>query len=205
MKIIAIEGIDGAGKTFASNVIYEILAKQFNTVLLDFPRYNTQFGEQIGKYLSGNLTRPDKWSFALWYALDRFEALKALPECDFLVCNRFTFSSMAFMGIEYWNFIEQLENKTLGIPVPDKYYILDVDIYAAHKRNMQKKDRGYINGLDHNEVDLTKQDAARNNYLLLSREPQYSGKVKIINASASQGEVSLSIVQDLISNETRGS
>lgn len=204
MKIIAFEGIDGCGKTTMLKKVTSILQQHNKTFkVLDFPRYTDSiFGEYIGKFLNGDLRKPDSYSFILWYALDRFDALKKIKETgenfDFLLCNRFTLSSLAFQKIEIWNQIENIENNILCIPIPDRYYVLDIDPSIAVKRNLEKAERVYVNGLDINEKDYNLQEAARNNYLLLSREPAYKNKIQIMNSLHSVDTNAQIIINDLL-------
>lgn len=197
--IIAIEGIDGSGKTVTTAAVKKELQKFFTVEVLDFPQYDSFFGQQIGSYLSGTSIMPDKMSMFLWFALDRFEALQKVKQCDILLCNRFTFSSMAFSNLDHWADIEYLENTVLKLPIPDLYYILDIDPQVAYQRNLQKKNRLYVEGLDLNEIDLRKQELAKDKYLLLSREPKYAGRVKIISANRPEADITYDIIKDISS------
>src|SRR6266516_7919816 len=71
-RLIAIEGLDGAGKTTQVSLLAERLAPH---EVVSFPRYDTFFGRQIRMLLDGvggiSAQTVDPRSMALWYALDR--------------------------------------------------------------------------------------------------------------------------------------
>ena len=80
-KIIAIEGIDGGGKGVQVRALKENLQKLGYTVAgRDYPMYDTYFGAQVGRLLSGadgvRADEIDGKSMALWFALDRCKALR---------------------------------------------------------------------------------------------------------------------------------
>ena len=177
-KIIGIEGIDGAGKT----VQFDMLAKRLeaegsNVLRLSFPRYDGFFGREIGRMLTGEAGRRadtvDAGSMALWYALDRFQALKDIDIniYDYCLINRYVLSNMAYQGLrlaggepggrafaEAARWIYALEHEALGLPVPDMYIFLQVDAavsgrnvdskgsrdYAGEGRDIYESDAGFL-------------------------------------------------------------
>ena len=55
-KLIAIEGLDGAGKATQSKLLVEWMNREYGeTKLYSFPRYETSTGVEIGRYLRGEL------------------------------------------------------------------------------------------------------------------------------------------------------
>ena len=97
--IIAIEGIDGAGKGTQSRQLVERLnASGVNAVGLQFPRYSeTTFGAAIGDFLNGRFGSLDQVHpqlAAVLYAGDRFESKQVLQNAvdshDVVVLDRFT-------------------------------------------------------------------------------------------------------------------
>ena len=87
-KIIVFEGIDGTGKTVQLQRLYErlVASGRFRVRTLSFPMYDTFFGAECGRLLSGSggvrANEVDGKSMALWYALDRFEAFRDLDYSD---------------------------------------------------------------------------------------------------------------------------
>lgn len=102
-KIIAIEGSDGVGKATQTKLLVQHLRKDdFKVAFLSFPRYETQTGKKIKKYLEGELGNPkniDPLTSAVLYHNDRKDAItvmeKMIKENDFLILDRYKYSSFA--------------------------------------------------------------------------------------------------------------
>lgn len=133
-KIIAIEGIDGGGKGVQVRALKENLQKLGYTVAgRDYPMYDTYFGAQVGKLLSGadgvRADEIDGKSMALWFALDRWESFKDYRdgETDFLIINRFVLSNAVYQSVrdidlgkpDIVNWVMDLEYGHFGLPKPD--------------------------------------------------------------------------------------
>ena len=94
---IAIEGIDGSGKTVQiAQLLEEILAAGYRCREVSFPQYDGFFGEQIGAMLSGRHSvradEVDARSMALWYAADRMRTMRDIcpDDYDYIILNRYT-------------------------------------------------------------------------------------------------------------------
>jgi len=134
MTLIAVEGLDGAGKTTQ----VAMLADALSTVdVVSFPRYDTFFGRRIRDLLDGadgvSAQTVDPRSMALWYALDRAQwARDRKPrDDDVVVLNRYTLSNAVYQsarsadpGLFEW--VLRLEFEELGLPRPDLTVVLDV-------------------------------------------------------------------------------
>jgi len=134
MTLIAVEGLDGAGKTTQ----VAMLASALSTVdVVSFPRYDTFFGRRIRDLLDGadgvSAQTVDPRSMALWYALDRAQwARDRKPRDDeVVVLNRYTLSNAVYQsarsadpGLFEW--VLHLEFEELGLPRPDLTVVLDV-------------------------------------------------------------------------------
>jgi dTMP kinase len=157
---IAIEGIDGAGK----GTQFEILAKRldlagFDTVQMDFPRYDEPSSYFVKQYLNGQYGGLDDvgpYTASLFYALDRFEAAKyireALKSGKVVLSNRFTGSNMAHQGTKFRNaderrgffiWLDNLEFEMLHIPRPDLNLVLRVPADIAQNQVDKKPKRNY--------------------------------------------------------------
>ena len=81
-KVIAIEGIDGSGKSVQYNKLAEALTDMgYSVEKREYPKYESYFGSHIGSYLSGaegvKADAVDGKSMALWFALDRWEDMRS--------------------------------------------------------------------------------------------------------------------------------
>ena len=165
-KFISFEGIDGTGKTTQINLTKEwLIHSNYKVTILSYPVYDSFFGKEIGKHLSGKdneLTDPK--SMALWFALDRWNDYKenkdTIESYDIVLLNRYTLSSMVYQVIradgskELAAWIEDLEHNVLSLPRPDLYLIFDLPFNLAYRNNSIKGKREYI---DH-EVDKYESD-----------------------------------------------
>ena len=105
-RIITLEGIDGTGKGTQTRRLKAALEQRGLKVgELSFPAYGSYFGGYVGQYLSGKLgtaaDRVDQHSMALWFALDRWEAMQAFdPEAyDVVLINRYVLSNAVYQSI----------------------------------------------------------------------------------------------------------
>lgn len=162
-KVIAFEGVDGCGKGTQVKLVNEKLTEMgFKTIVLDFPRYDTFFGKQIGKLLSGEdgytINDIDVLSAALWFAVDRAQAFKDIDihDFDYVLMNRSTLSNVAYQAARcegilrrgyVTEFIWKLEHE-LGIPMPDIFIIYDVDGEALKSNIMNRDKKEYLNKED---------------------------------------------------------
>ncbi|MFC1744482.1 dTMP kinase [Candidatus Riflebacteria bacterium] len=161
MKIIAIEGIDGSGKTHQFGLLKDHIANNgYKFLTLEFPNYKNIVGKEIGKFLSGehsvSANTLDPKSMALWFTVDRkitFEAnKKKLEDVDFLLLNRYTLSSAVYQVLraekeeqeELLSWILELEHKAMCLPEPDLYIILDVHTTVAQNNIDKKGKREYL-------------------------------------------------------------
>lgn len=136
MTLIALEGVDGAGK--ATQV--SLLAKALSTVdVVSFPRYDTFFGRHIRSLLdSGEAMTLDPRSMALWYALDRAQWAADRKPGPVLL-NRYTLSNAVYQSArssdpEMFDWVLRLEYEELRIPRPDVTVVLDVPPDVSRQR-----------------------------------------------------------------------
>lgn len=167
--IIAIEGADKAGKhTQVMKMLEYLTLKNIPTETLDFPQYNTYWGQFITRYLNGEFgaTRdlPAEYTM-LPYALDRLAHMphikKWIDEGKWVIFDRYTYSnsySIAKLPRNQWNtkiaHLEDMEFNQMGIIRPDHniYLYLPAEI-SFSMRNQGLK--AYQNGQpDIHEKDL---------------------------------------------------
>lgn len=183
-KIITIEGIDGSGKTVQFNKLREgLTARGYSVDTKSFPVYESFFGSQVGRLLSGEegvlATDVDQKSMALWFALDRFEAFKGWRdgEYDFLIINRYVLSNAVYQSIrdrdigkpDLIDWVFELEYEHLGLPRPALNLFFDVNTERAGKNVDKKGFREYVGeGRDVYEKDRGIQERARDMYISAS-------------------------------------
>lgn len=177
-KIIALEGIDGSGKTVQFKYLCEHLKNMGASVkTMDFPVYDGFIGQEIGKFLSNtaavSANEMDSKSMALWFATDRLVNMQGYePKEDYLIINRYTLSNVVYQGIRQENkweiadWIFNLEHEILNIPKADAYIFFDVDEGSAKSNLSKKGKRDYLGDKkDVYEDSKFIQQQARNMYL----------------------------------------
>src|SRR3954451_7476197 len=106
-KLLALEGIDGAGKgTQAARVVEEAGSRGYTVASFSFPTYDgNPFSRAVADYLNGEFGGADEVHpelAALLYAGDRFHArpqlVAALGDSDLVVCDRYVASNAAHQG-----------------------------------------------------------------------------------------------------------
>ncbi len=160
--IIAIEGIDAAGKGTQTRLLKERAEKMGLKVgMLSFPRYHqTTFAIQIAQYLNGGFGELDDIPAqfpALLYAGDRFESLSLintlLSSTDLLIIDRYVSSNLAYQAAkvppsEQEAFIEwlaKIEYDIYKLPEANMTLYLDLPVEAAARLLYKKKARSYTN------------------------------------------------------------
>jgi dTMP kinase len=150
-RLIAIEGLDGAGKTTQVSMLALSLAPH---EVVAFPRYDTFFGRQIRMLLDGvggvSAQTVDPRSMALWYALDRAQWArdrKTAPD-GVVLLNRYTLSNAVYQsarsGEDLFDWVFQLEYEELGLPRPDVTVILDVPPDVSRQRVTHRDGAGDV-------------------------------------------------------------
>jgi dTMP kinase len=149
--LVALEGIDGAGKATQGALLRDHLAARgLSASVRSYPVYDSFFGATIRRMLDGeggpSAAEVDPRSMALWYALDRQDDLRRSPLTgDVVVLNRFTLSNAVYQSArveeagvqpadEVCAWVMELENRRLGLPVPDLTVVLDVPPTLSYER-----------------------------------------------------------------------
>ena len=161
---LCIEGLDGSGKTVQCGLLADALRQAGKRVfLIDFPQYESPLGREIGRFLSGrdetaNADSVDAKSMCLWYAADRWNALKNVDfsQYDYVIFNRYTLSSAVYQtarrygGVneDFIQWVFSLEHGVFGLPEPDAYLFLNTEIAGCAENLTHKGERTYVDGLD---------------------------------------------------------
>jgi len=160
-KVIAIEGIDGSGKSMQFKALCSYLEeKGYRVDKREFPRYESFFGGQVGRYLSASegvrADTVDGKSMALWFALDRFEDLREYRdgEADYLIINRYVLSNAVYQSIrdidqgrpDLLDWVFDLEYEHFHLPKADLFLFYDVAVEQAEENVGKKGFRAYVGG-----------------------------------------------------------
>ncbi len=191
---IAIEGLDGSGKSTQIDLLIRHFQKSGTTTkFIHFPRLNEGiFGPVIAKFLRGEFgevgdVHPQL--VALLFAEDRREFAATLADWlanDYAVLvDRYVLSNIAYQCAKLTNdnertylrdWINRLEFEYNAIPKPDLSIYLDVPfdfVTGALEQRRRNKDRSYLNEKDDiHENDYALQRAVQREYeALCERDP----------------------------------
>lgn len=177
-KLIAIEGIDGSGKTTQVELLKQALASprsvNMNVAsqsqilqILSFPRYEENvYGKLIKKYLEGRFGTSGEvnpYLMALVFSGDRVLAKPQidswLSEGKTVIVNRYVSSSKAHLGAhvpyekreEFINWLDELEYHTNGLPKEDFTILLTVDPKIGQQNVLSGKPDIHEKNLKHLE------------------------------------------------------
>ncbi len=208
MKLIVIEGLDGAGKSTQISLLKEWFAdRKLQCRYIHFPRTETPyFGELIARFLRGefgDIKHVDPYLVAMIYAGDRKDAAPMietwLEEKYYVILDRYTYSNIAYQCAKLttpaekkrlMDWILNLEFEHFSIPRPDINIFLDVPFRFTEeklKNARQGDDRSYLNGnIDIHESSLDFQKRVRDVYSEVAAE---DGNLQVINCFNYDNEI----------------
>lgn len=158
--LIAVEGIDAAGKNTQARLLRErVESAGLNVGVLSFPRYGeTLFAKSIADYLNGKfgtLASVDPHFSSLLYAGDRFESRNVLMSLsrsnDVLILDRYVASNLAYQAAripeehrrEFISWLARIEYEIYDLPRAEVTLYLDVPAESSSKMLRQKGQRSY--------------------------------------------------------------
>jgi dTMP kinase len=189
--LLAIEGIDGAGKGTQAARLAETATEHGRRVAsFSFPLYDDNpFSRAVADYLNGEFGAADEVHpelAALLYAGDRFHArpriVSALQESDLVVCDRYVASNQAHQGGKLTgearrrllDWLEEVEYGEFALPRPQLVILLDAPVALARSLVGQKAARGYTTlEADIHEADAVHSSATREVYLELAERDDW--------------------------------
>jgi dTMP kinase len=127
--LIAIEGIDGAGKTTNAHFLKEELEKRgFKAVVLKEPT-NSEWGKKIRESVNNRLSPEEELEL---FILDRkhdveHNIIPALNEGKIVIMDRYYYSNIAYQGARGLNVGEIKKRNEEIAPKPDLVILLDVN------------------------------------------------------------------------------
>ncbi|MDD2392128.1 MAG: thymidylate kinase [Bacilli bacterium] len=169
-KLIVIEGTDCSGKETQTNLLMEKLKDQnIAIVKFDFPNYNSPTGKIIGGPYLGKEYLGASWFLegaanvepkvaSLYFAADRLYNINIIKEIlqkgTNVILDRYTYSNMGHQAgklenindrMEMYEWIEELEFRSLGLPIPDiaVFLHLPYENSLILKQNRKEKPDGH--------------------------------------------------------------
>ncbi len=200
--LLVIEGIDASGKATQVKKIVERLEKENEDVeYIKFPRYDSQFGSLVGKYLRGEFGEKEEVPVevrCLLYTLDRYqfkEEIKGyLREGKIVVSDRYLESNIAYQTAEHIGkdrkeLISWIEDVESRLPQSDLVIFLDVSPKEAYHLHDQKSLREYMGNdeRDIHEAVSDFQEKVYENYLKLTCEKEHWVKVNCVEDGKLRG------------------
>lgn len=170
-KLIVLEGTDGSGKSTQFARLTERLTQEGRTFQrLVFPQYQEESSALIRMYLKGEFgNKPEDvnaYAASTFYAVDRYASYQKTWREDYaagglMMADRYTTSNMVHQGakvcpedrVVFFNWLEELEFKHLGLPKPDLVIYLDVST-AVSETMMRKREQDTNTHADIHEQDL---------------------------------------------------
>lgn len=182
--LIAVEGLDGAGKrTLIDAVVAGLRGRGLRVETLAFPRY----GRSIHADLAAEALRgrhgdvaASVSAMALLFALDRAEARdelsKLLADNDIVLLDRYVASNAAYSAArageqadgETSSWVAELEFGRFELPVPDIQILLDVPTELAVERARRRGELDTARALDAYERDISLQERTAAVYRVLA-------------------------------------
>jgi dTMP kinase len=208
MKLLVIEGLDGAGKSTQIKLLKDFFLNQgFTCEYLHFPRTDTPyFGELIARFLRGefgSINDVDPYLVAMLYAGDRKDASEMitswLKKGNIVILDRYTYSNIAYQCAKIpdasgqtslMKWILKLEFEHFGIPKPDLNIFLDVPFAFTETKLTSGRsgaDRDYLNGRhDIHESSLDFQKRVRDMYLSVAEK---DNRLAVVNCIDNRGNI----------------
>jgi dTMP kinase len=167
--LIAIEGVDGAGKrTLSDGLRTSFEASGKSVATLAFPRYGQSVTADVAAEAlhgeHGDLTS-SVYAMALLFALDRAGAIGEIErltrESDVVILDRYVASNAAYSAARLHEdaagqavaWVHGLEYQRLGLPAPDWQVLLNVTAELAGERARSRAERDPTRARDSYERD----------------------------------------------------
>ncbi|MCG2882932.1 MAG: dTMP kinase [Candidatus Nanopusillus sp.] len=139
-KYIAIEGIDGSGKTTIANLLYNELSKKYNKIILMKEPYDKDLSKKIKEIILKEHEKNLDFGYllALLFTADRsiknIDLKKYLNDGYIIISDRSIYSSFSYQILYEGIDIEWLKCISKYIIKPDITFVLDIDPKIAMER-----------------------------------------------------------------------
>ncbi|CAB1032377.1 thymidylate kinase [Corynebacterium diphtheriae] len=202
--IIAIEGIDGAGK----NTLVSALKERLDADVIGFPRYEQSIHAKLAQHAlygsMGDLT-DSAYAMATLFALDRYDAKAVLwhyvGTSKVVLLDRYVASNAAYSAARTRNdamvqWVQELEFEELGLPVPDIHILLHTSPELAAQRAQRREAADASRKLDRYEEDASLQERTFQAYESLAQQKWMSPWL-LVHPDESPETVTQRIIQAL--------
>ncbi|NJP41068.1 dTMP kinase [Oscillospiraceae bacterium HV4-5-C5C] len=200
-RFLSFEGVDGSGKSTAVSRLARYLEQQGLTVLRLREPGGTVIGEQIRNLLLDTDSRGMTPVCELFlYAASRAQLVQevirpALRRGDWVLCDRYTDSTLAYQGYGRGldrDIIESLNRTATGGLLPDRTYVFDLAPEEAERRR-QSRDQEAGDRMELEPVSF--KQAVRQGYLeIAGRQPE---RVRLIAAQQPADQVAQLLIQQV--------
>jgi len=187
-RYIAIEGIDGSGKTTIANLLYNELSKRYNKIILIKEPYDNDLSKKIKEIILKEHEKNLDYGYllALLFTADRsiknIDLKKYLNSDYIVISDRSIYSTFSYQILYEGMDIEWLKCVSKYIIRPDITFILDVDPKIAVERiNLRGK-----NITSYENIDFLRK--VRENFLKL-REIFPNDNIIYINGEEKPEEI----------------
>lgn len=183
MKIIAIEGLDKAGKHTATKILSQYFKKKgLKVECMGFPNYSTPIGKLIQAWLNGQFLADEK-TFELLQAADKQHGQLFIKECerkgvDILLVDRYVHTEWAYGA--YDNDEPWLYELSRYMRLPDAVIYLNVEPEVSMHR------KGKFGDNDYYESDIERLRYTKNEYECLFKEGKGCNDVHTVDANQPQ-------------------
>ena len=191
-KLFVIEGVDGSGKATQTELLYQALQQQHQTVRkVSFPDYDSPSSSLIKMYLNGEFgTDPQSvnaFATSVFFAVDRFASFRKdwqqfYQDGGIIIADRYVTSNLVHQAGKitdaaekerYIHWLSELEYDIFGLPRPDCVIFLDMppaySLQLRQQRNELKQ--GLTN--DIHEADQHYLEQAYNNATSIAQHQQW--------------------------------
>ncbi len=191
-RFITFEGIEGSGKSTVVSRVFKALEKAGVEAIITREPGGTDLSERIRTILlDPDMSGMDARAELLLYLASRAQLVErtirpALDRGTSVICDRFMDASVAYQG---WArgigeaVVEELNAFTLGSIVPDRTFLLDLEVERGFERGPERREGEGTRSKDRLErEDRSFHEKVREGYLRLAeRNPE---RVVTVDASA---------------------
>ncbi len=191
-KFIAIEGIDGSGKTSQINLLKERIQKTNHAVYTTQEPSDGPFGAMLRQFLRGRMST-DESALATLFAADRLDHLSnnsdglmdKINRGTTVICDRYLLSSYAYQSVRSpLDWVKDLNRVARDLQKVDCHIFINVSPELAIKR--------IAHGRQGRELFETTErlEAVRNKYLSIIEDLKDEENIIVIDGDKSIEEIS---------------